>query len=266
MIDLTTRTSGCSCAPRSSPRPVRSRASRPPAPSSTQAGVGAVVLPSLFQEQIEHETSEIDRLFSIHAPQLRRGQPVLPRDRRLQHRQRRPPGLIEASPRRVDVPVIASLNGTQHRRMAALRPPARRRRRRRHGAQPLRDRGPTPPVSGRDRSRATRLVALCAEASTSRSRSRSRRSTPRSPHFARRLDDAGAAGSSCSTASTRPTSTSTRSTSNPSLAEHPRRAAPAAALDRHPACHLSTPTSPPPPASTPAATQPSCCSPAPTSR
>ena len=28
------------------------------------AGVAAVVLPSLFEEQIEHETSEIDRLFS----------------------------------------------------------------------------------------------------------------------------------------------------------------------------------------------------------
>jgi dihydroorotate dehydrogenase (fumarate) len=31
------------------------------------AGAAAVVLPSLFEEQIEHETGEIDRLFSLHA-------------------------------------------------------------------------------------------------------------------------------------------------------------------------------------------------------
>ena len=37
------------------------------------AGVGAVVLPSLFEEQIEHETSEIDQLFSVHAESFSRG-------------------------------------------------------------------------------------------------------------------------------------------------------------------------------------------------
>ena len=31
-----------------------------------EAGAAAVVLPSLFEEQIEHETAEIDRLFTVH--------------------------------------------------------------------------------------------------------------------------------------------------------------------------------------------------------
>jgi len=30
-----------------------------------EAGVGAVVLPSLFQEQIDNDTNEIDRLFAL---------------------------------------------------------------------------------------------------------------------------------------------------------------------------------------------------------
>jgi dihydroorotate dehydrogenase (fumarate) len=77
----------------------------------SDAGIGAVVLPSLFQEQIEHETSEIDRLFSIHSYSFGEAGSFFPEvdgyntgcDAYL--------ALIEAARSRVDVPVIASLNG-----------------------------------------------------------------------------------------------------------------------------------------------------------
>jgi dihydroorotate dehydrogenase (fumarate) len=76
------------------------------------AGVGAIVLPSLFQEQIEHETAEIDRLFSVHHDSSGEASSFFPdltgyatgADAYL--------GLVEAARERVDVPVIASLNGT----------------------------------------------------------------------------------------------------------------------------------------------------------
>jgi dihydroorotate dehydrogenase (fumarate) len=77
----------------------------------SDAGIGAVVLPSLFQEQIEHETTEIDRLFSIHEYSFGEAGSFFPEvdgyntgcDAYL--------ALIEAARSRVDVPVIASLNG-----------------------------------------------------------------------------------------------------------------------------------------------------------
>jgi dihydroorotate dehydrogenase (fumarate) len=75
-------------------------------------GVGAVVLPSLFEEQIERETSEIDRLYSLHQDSFGEATSFLPEldgyntgvDAYL--------SLVEAARERVDVPVIASLNGT----------------------------------------------------------------------------------------------------------------------------------------------------------
>ncbi len=77
-----------------------------------QAGAAAVVLPSLFEEQIEHETSEIDRLFSQHRDSFGEAMTFLPElddyntgvDTYL--------ALVAAAKLRVDVPVIASLNGT----------------------------------------------------------------------------------------------------------------------------------------------------------
>jgi dihydroorotate dehydrogenase (fumarate) len=74
-------------------------------------GIGAVVLPSLFEEQIEHETSEIDRLLAgsregfvaanVFPPELDDYNTGV--DRYLE--------LIEAAKSAVDIPVIASLNG-----------------------------------------------------------------------------------------------------------------------------------------------------------
>jgi dihydroorotate dehydrogenase (fumarate) len=76
------------------------------------AGAAAVVLPSLFEEQIEHETAEIDRLFTVHDESFNEATSFFPEldnynsgvDSYLE--------LIEGAKQRVDVPVIASLNGT----------------------------------------------------------------------------------------------------------------------------------------------------------
>lgn len=76
------------------------------------AGIGAVVLPSLFEEQIEHETNEINRMLAVNnydswvdpslpppdVDEYNRGV-----DDYLQ--------LIEGAKSSVDIPVIASLNG-----------------------------------------------------------------------------------------------------------------------------------------------------------
>ena len=78
-----------------------------------QAGAGAVVLPSLFEEQIEHDTNEIDRLYSMHQDSFVEAASMHPDigadggadDRYFE--------LIAAAKRAVDIPVIASLNGTQ---------------------------------------------------------------------------------------------------------------------------------------------------------
>jgi dihydroorotate dehydrogenase (fumarate) len=76
------------------------------------AGAGAVVLPSLFEEQIEHETTEIDRLFHLHEESFGEATTFLPRvedydsfvDDYLE--------LVEAAKARLRIPVVASLNGT----------------------------------------------------------------------------------------------------------------------------------------------------------
>lgn len=73
------------------------------------AGVGAVVLPSLFEEQIVHESLELDRLFSLHADSFAEGAASF---------LEAGPSVVESYVARleetkqaVDVPVIASLNG-----------------------------------------------------------------------------------------------------------------------------------------------------------
>lgn len=77
------------------------------------AGVGAIVLPSLFEEQIEHEALELDRLFTLHDESFAEATSVLPDvvggaddliDDYLD--------LIGEARHRARVPVIASLNGT----------------------------------------------------------------------------------------------------------------------------------------------------------
>jgi dihydroorotate dehydrogenase (fumarate) len=72
------------------------------------AGVGAVVLPSLFEEQIVHESLELDRLFSLNegfaegaASFLEAGPSIVETY----------VARLEEAKQAVDVPVIASLNG-----------------------------------------------------------------------------------------------------------------------------------------------------------
>lgn len=75
------------------------------------AGAGAVVLPSIFEEQIEHETTEIDRLYTVHDESFPEATSFFPEiddygsaiDSYLE--------LIENAKVAVDIPVIASLNG-----------------------------------------------------------------------------------------------------------------------------------------------------------
>jgi dihydroorotate dehydrogenase (fumarate) len=76
------------------------------------AGAGAVVLPSLFEEQIEHETSEIDRLFSLHSESFGEATTFFPEVDGYNTGVDSYAALVEAAKARVDVPVIASLNGT----------------------------------------------------------------------------------------------------------------------------------------------------------
>ena len=76
-----------------------------------EAGAGAVVLPSLFQEQIEHETSEIDRLYTMHRDSFGEATSFFPEVDGYSTGTDAYLSLVEAAKHRVDVPVIASLNG-----------------------------------------------------------------------------------------------------------------------------------------------------------
>ena len=90
------------------------------------AGVGAVVLPSLFEEQIAHEASEVERMLSFGAeanPEATTGYvPGLDGYNSGADAYRK---LVRAAKEAVDVPVIASLNGvtqggwTRYARMLA---------------------------------------------------------------------------------------------------------------------------------------------------
>jgi dihydroorotate dehydrogenase (fumarate) len=76
------------------------------------AGAGAVVLPSLFEEQIEHEATEIDRMYSLHADANTEASNFFPEVEGYESVVDRYLALVDAAVARVDVPVIASLNGT----------------------------------------------------------------------------------------------------------------------------------------------------------
>lgn len=76
------------------------------------AGVAAIVLPSLFQEQIDHAFEELDTLHHYHSPEASQYLPIdnltsgpygIGPDAYLK--------LVETSKKTVSVPVIASLNG-----------------------------------------------------------------------------------------------------------------------------------------------------------
>lgn len=77
-----------------------------------QAGAGAVVLPSLFEEQIEHEIFEIDRLFTVHDESFNEATSFFPQNEDFDSVLDSYLALVEAAKRRIDIPVMASLNGS----------------------------------------------------------------------------------------------------------------------------------------------------------
>jgi dihydroorotate dehydrogenase (fumarate) len=75
------------------------------------AGVGAVVLPSLFEEQIEHDELEIDRMLSTASESFGEATTFFPELHSYDVGPDRHLALVEAAKAAVSVPVIASLNG-----------------------------------------------------------------------------------------------------------------------------------------------------------
>lgn len=76
------------------------------------AGASAVVLPSLFEEQIEHDTAEIDRLYALGADSFGEATGLLPELDTYNTGPDTYLDLIDRVKQRVGVPVIASLNGS----------------------------------------------------------------------------------------------------------------------------------------------------------
>ena len=161
------------------------------------AGAAAIVMHSLFEEQIAREQLGDLRAHRAHGESLRRG--ALATSRAATTSRSGPTSTSSssaASRRRSRVPVIASLNGTtpggwlEYARLIEQA-----------GADALElnvySLADRPDESGRRRRARTRrrsCASVQARDPRSRSRSSSRRSTRRSPHFARRLDGAGADG------------------------------------------------------------------------
>jgi dihydroorotate dehydrogenase (fumarate) len=76
------------------------------------AGAGAVVLPSLFEEQIEHESVELDRYLSTGADQWGEATGLVPELEDYNTGPAHYLGLIAEAKEALQIPVIASLNGT----------------------------------------------------------------------------------------------------------------------------------------------------------
>jgi len=76
------------------------------------AGVGAVVLPSLFEEQLTHDSLEIDAMLSTHAESFGEAASFFPDLTDYNTGPDRYLTLVERAREAVEVPVIASLNGT----------------------------------------------------------------------------------------------------------------------------------------------------------
>lgn len=76
-----------------------------------QSGIAAVVLPSLFEEQITHDEQRINSVYEYHAYSTAESLSFFPEIRDYNVGPREYLKLIENSKRAVSVPVIASLNG-----------------------------------------------------------------------------------------------------------------------------------------------------------
>jgi dihydroorotate dehydrogenase (fumarate) len=76
------------------------------------AGVGAAVLPSLFEEEIVHEELELNRAFEAGTEQFGEALDYFPAAPRLETATDKYLSLIERTKAAVSIPIIASLNGT----------------------------------------------------------------------------------------------------------------------------------------------------------
>jgi dihydroorotate dehydrogenase (fumarate) len=80
-----------------------------------QAGAGAIVLHSLFQEQIEHDADELDHYLHYGTERFPESLTYFPREPQYKLGPEAYLDLVRDAKRAVDVPVIASLNGTSQR-------------------------------------------------------------------------------------------------------------------------------------------------------
>lgn len=75
------------------------------------SGIAAVVLPSLFEEQIEHDELQLDRLFEFQTNSYAESLSYFPAEADFGKGSQEYLELIEAAKRQLSVPLIASLNG-----------------------------------------------------------------------------------------------------------------------------------------------------------
>ncbi len=78
-------------------------------------GAGAVVLPSIFEEQIEHEEELIERLAAIGADSYPEALTYFPAPESYRVDPRRYLKVLHHAATAVDIPIVASLNGTTAR-------------------------------------------------------------------------------------------------------------------------------------------------------
>ena len=76
------------------------------------AGAAAVILPSLFEEQVEHEADQLEALYSVHSDSNVEAASFFPEVPGYESVVDLALGLVERTKARVDVPVVASVNGT----------------------------------------------------------------------------------------------------------------------------------------------------------
>jgi dihydroorotate dehydrogenase (fumarate) len=75
------------------------------------SGIAAVVMPSLFEEQIEHDDVQIDRLYRFQAESYAESLSYFPETENYSKGPQEYVDLLEEAKRLLSVPVIASLNG-----------------------------------------------------------------------------------------------------------------------------------------------------------
>ncbi len=76
-----------------------------------ESGIAAVVMPSLFEEQIEHDDVQIDRLYRFQAESYAESLSYFPETENYSKGPQEYVDLLEEAKRLLSVPVIASLNG-----------------------------------------------------------------------------------------------------------------------------------------------------------